>query len=233
MFKENHEILSHIIADLINKCFETGTFPDSLKKAVVLPLFKKDDPEIMSNYRPISILPMLSKIIEKCIKTRLVHYFTRNNLFNKIQFGFLAGKSTQDAMIHLTEKIYSNLHDKLSTIAVFIDFSKCFDTLNRDILIKKLEIYGVRGVPLDLLKSYLENRYQAVKVNNVMSNFMPINVGVPQGSVLGPILYLIYVNDLPNISEEFSTCLFADKLGKRQDKLGKRQDKDKLGLLTG
>ena len=210
MFKEHHEILSPIIADLINKCFETGTFPDSLKKAVVLPLFKKDDPEIMSNYRPISILPMLSKIIEKCIKTRLVHYFTRNNLFNKIQFGFLAGKSTQDAMIHLTEKIYSNLHDKLSTIAVFIDFSKCFDTLNRDILIKKLEIYGVRGVPLDLLKSYLENRYQAVKVNNVMSNFMPINVGVPQGSVLGPILYLIYVNDLPNISDEFSTCLFAD-----------------------
>ena len=100
----------------------------------------------MSNYRPISILPKLSKIIEKCIKTRLVHYFTRNNLFNQVQFGFLAEKSTQDTMIHLTEKIYSNLHDKLSTLTVFIDFSKCFDTLNRDILIKKIiNLWDSRG----------------------------------------------------------------------------------------
>ena len=92
IFKEFHEIFSLIIADLINKCFETGIFPDSLKKAVVLPLYKKDDPDIMTNYRPISILPWLSKIIEKCIKSRLVHYFTRNNLFNNVQFGFLPEK---------------------------------------------------------------------------------------------------------------------------------------------
>ena len=175
-----------------------------------MPLYKKDSPDIISNYRPISILPKLSKIIEKCIKSRLVYYFTRNNLFNQVQFGFLSEKSTQDAMLHLTEKIYSNLHNKLSTMAVYIDFSKCFDTLNRNILLKKLEIYGIRGIPLDLIRSYLENRYQAVKVNGVISEYMPINVGVPQGSVLGPILYLIYVNDLPNISDQFSTCLFAD-----------------------
>ena len=164
----------------------------------------------MTNYRPISILPKLSKIIEKCLKSRLVHYFTRNNLFNQVQFGFLSEKSTKDAILHLTEKIYKNLHDKLSTLAVYIDFSKCFDTLNRDILIKKLEIYGIRGPPLKLLASYLENRCQAVKVNNTLSEFKPINAGVPQGSVLGPLLYLIYVNELPNISDKFSTCLFAD-----------------------
>ena len=155
-------------------------------------------------------MPKLSKIIEKCLKSRLIHYFTRNNLLNQVQFGFLAEKSTQDAILHLTEKVYSNLHDKLSTIAVYIDFSKCFDTLSRDILLKKLETYGIRGIPLNLLKSYLENRVQAVKVNSVISEFKEINVGVPQGSVLGPILYLIYVNDLPNISDQFSTCLFAD-----------------------
>ena len=155
-------MFSHIIADLIKKCFETGTFPDSLKKAVVLPLHKKDNPDIMTNYRPISILDWLSKIIEKCLKSRLVHYFTRNSLFNHVQFGFLAEKSTQDALVYLTEKIYNNINKKISTLAVYIDFSKCFDTLNRDILLKKLEIYGIRGTPLELLKSYLDNRFQAV-----------------------------------------------------------------------
>ena len=210
LLKEFHESFSIIIADLINVCFETGIFPNSLKKAIVLPLYKKDCPDLMSNYRPISILPKLSKIIEKCLKSRLVHYFTRNNLFNSVQFGFLAEKSTQDAILHLTEKIYKNLHDKLSTLAVYIDFSKCFDTLNRDILIKKLELYGVRGLPLELFKSYLQNRYQAVKINSTISDFKLINAGVPQGSVLGPILYLIYVNELPYISDQFSTCLFAD-----------------------
>ena len=164
----------------------------------------------MTNYRPISILPKLSKIIEKCLKSSLLHYFSRNNLFNLSQFGFLAEKSTQDALLHFTERIYDNLHKKLSTLAIYVDFSKCFDTLNRKILIRKLEIYGIRGIPIELFKSYLDERYQAVKVNNVISEFKPINAGVPQGSVLGPILYLIYVNELPNISDQFSTCLFAD-----------------------
>ena len=210
IFKEFCGLFSHIVADLINMCFETGRFPKILKKAIVLPLHKKDSPDIMSNYRPISILPKMSKIIEKCLKSRLLHYFTRNNLINPTQFGFLAEKSTQDAMLYVTEQIYENLNNSLSTLAIFIDFSKCFDTLNRDILITKLEIYGVRGPPLDLLKSYLDNRYQAVKVNNSYSEFKLINAGVPQGSVLGPFLYLIYVNELSNISNQFTSCLFAD-----------------------
>ena len=210
IFKEYKESYSHIIADLINKCFETGLFPKPFKKAIVLPFHKKNSPDIMANYRPISILPKFSKIIEKCLKTRLVHYFTRNNLFNPTQFGFLAEKSTQDALLYVTKKIYINLDEKLSTLAVYIDFSKCFDTLNRNILLKKMERYGIRGMALELFKSYLDERYQAVKVNGVTSQFELIDTGVPQGSVLGPILYLIYVNELPNISNHFSTCLFAD-----------------------
>ena len=175
-----------------------------------MPLYKKDDPKIMSNYRPITILPTLSKVIEKCLKSRLLHYFLRNNLFNRCQFGFLAGKSTQDALLYFAEKIYDNLDNKLSSLAVYIDFSRCFDTSNRSILLKKLEAYGITGIPLKLLKSYLTDRFQAVRVNKVTSAFKSINAGVPQGSVLGPILYLIYVNEIPNISNEFSTCLFAD-----------------------
>ena len=210
IMKENCEIIAPIVTDLINICFQTGNYPKILKKAVVLPLLKKGDPVILSNYRPISILPTLSKIIEKCLKSRLLRYFEINNLFNNTQFGFQKNVSTQDAILHLTEQVYINLNNYLSTLAVYVDFSKCFDTLNREILLKKLELYGIRGIPLGLFSSYLSDRYQAVKVNGVMSGFRSIDTGVPQGSVLGPILYLIYVNELPNISNVFSTCLFAD-----------------------
>ena len=102
------------------------------------------------------------------------------------------------------------MEKKLSTLAVFIDFSKCFDTLNRNILIRKLEAYGIRGIPLQLFKSYLSERYQAVRVNGAISSFKMVSSGVPQGSVLGPILYMIYVNDLPYVTDLFSVCLFAD-----------------------
>ena len=210
ILKENISVLSNVIADLINVSFQSGIFPKVWKKAVVLPLFKNEDPEIMSNYRPISILPPLSKVIEKCLKSRLLHYFNSNNLFNRVQFGYQKNISTQDAILHVTEKIYDNLEKKLSTLAVFIDFSKCFDTLNRNILIRKLEAYGIRGIPLQLFKSYLSERYQAVRVNGAISSFKLVSSGVPQGSVLGPILYMIYVNDLPYVTDLFSVCLFAD-----------------------
>ena len=210
ILKENCEFLALIFADLVNTCFQTGIFPKIFKKAIVTPLYKKDEPDVLTNYRPISKLPTLSKIIEKCLKSRLLRYFNTNNLFNKVQFGFQSGLSTQDAILYVTEKLYSNLTKKLSSLAIYIDFSKCFDTLNRNILLKKLAAYGIRGLPLALFSSYLEERYQSVCVNGVLSNFKLIDTGVPQGSVLGPILYLIYVNELPHISDLFSTCLFAD-----------------------
>ena len=113
ILKEFRGFLSHIIADLINRCFETGVFPKLFKKALVLPLYKKDSPDLMTNYRPISILPKLSKIIEKCLKSRLLHYFDSNNLFNRVQFGYQKNISTQDAILHVTEKVYDNLEKKI------------------------------------------------------------------------------------------------------------------------
>ena len=210
ILKENSSTISCIFADWINFCFLYGCFPKMIKKAIVVPIHKGGDPEIISNYRPISKLPYLSKIIEKCLKSRLVNYFYRHNLWNNIQFGFQKGLSTQDAVIHLTEKIYENLNDKLSTVAVYIDFSKCFDTLNRNILLRKMEAYGIRGTVLALFSSYLDQRQQAVLINNYLSDYQYISTGVPQGSVLAAILYLIYVNDIPNISNLFSPCLYAD-----------------------
>ena len=209
-FKENSNLIAFTISDLINVCFSSGIFPNVFKKAIVWPLFKKGDKFSIHNYRPISKLPTLSKIIEKCIKARLLSFFTLNGTLSSVQFGFRPGLSTQDALIHVTEKFYSNLHDCLSTIGVYIDFSKAFDTLNRNILIRKLQMYGIRGLALKLLSSYLENRSQQVFIGESVSNTLPINLGIPQGSVLGPLLFLIYVNEVPNISNNFTTCMFAD-----------------------
>ena len=119
ILKENSSVLSNIIADLINVCFQSGIFPKILKKAIVLPLFKKENPEIMSNYRPISILPTLSKIIEKCLKSRLLHYFNSNNLFNQVQYGYQKDISTQDAILQVTEKVYDNLEKKIIYFSSF------------------------------------------------------------------------------------------------------------------
>ena len=213
ILKENFmqsDVLPNFIANLINKCFSEGKFPDILKKAVVVPIHKKGNIEFISNYRPISKLCFLSKIFEKVLKFRIMNYFENKNLFCPTQYGFQKGVSTQDAILHVTEKIYENLNNKQTTIAAFIDFSKCFDTLNRDILIRKLHAYGIRGTPLALISSYLSNRLQAVKINSMISSFNSINIGVPQGSVLGPLLFLIYVNELPFISELFKVVLFAD-----------------------
>ena len=208
--KDNSDYLSFMIADIINLCFRNGKFPNCLKYAVILALFKKGARNSISSYRPISLLPTLSKIFEKCIKSRLLEYLDENHIIDPNQFGFQKGLSTQDAIINLTERIYQNLNDHSSTLAVFIDFSKAFDTVNRSILLRKLERYGISGNALNLFTSYLDNRSQSVKVGNEISEIKSINIGLPQGSVLAPYLFLIYVNDVSSISNLFSTVLFAD-----------------------
>ena len=210
IIKENSTFLSVIISDIISVCFETGSFPKCLKKALVIPLFKRGDKSNISNYRPISKLPPLSKIIEKCIKFRLISFLANANILSPYQFGFQRGLSTQDAIVYLNEKIYEALNSNLSSIGIFIDYSKAFDTINRYILINKLRCYGICGVALSLISSYLSDRWQSVKVGDTISSLKQCNLGVPQGSVLGPILFLIYVNEIPNISNTFSSCLFAD-----------------------
>ena len=150
------------------------------------------------------------KIIEKCIKSRLLDYICKNRIINPAQFGFQSGISTQDAVLLITEKLYVNLNEKLSTLGIFIDFSKVFDTINTRILLKKADKYGIRGIPLQLIASYLTNRSQIVKIGGTFSEPKPMTIGVPQGSVLSPLLFLLYVNEISNIIDNFTTCLFAD-----------------------
>uniref|UniRef100_A0A1B6EI60 Reverse transcriptase domain-containing protein n=1 Tax=Cuerna arida TaxID=1464854 RepID=A0A1B6EI60_9HEMI len=219
LIKHCKEEIASPFSHIINLSFSQGIFPDKLKIAKVYPKFKKGITTSVENYRPISILSTFSKLIELILLNRLMEHLINHNIITNQQHGFLKGRSTTTAIAQLTEHIIDQLENGLTVTALLLDFSKAFDCLNHDLLITKAQSMGIRGISKKWLSSYLKNRQQQVEVSyknhnlitKVRSTPLTMTRGVPQGSVLGPILFILLTNDFPNYIQCYAqTMLYAD-----------------------
>ena len=202
-------ILSHLTF-FFNLCLQTASFPDKLKIAIIKPIHKAGDKNAFNNYRPISLLPVFSKILEKILHSYLLTYINEQSIINPLQFGFRRNHSTYMPIARIIDKITSSLEQRQATCLLYLDLKKAFDTVSLNILLEKLNFIGVKGKLFAILKSYLTNRKQRTQFNTYLSKESVVNMGVPQGSILGTLLFILYINDISNISKEVSFYLFAD-----------------------
>ena len=210
ILKLRKDDISSQLSEIFTTSFSSGVFPSILKTAKVIPVHKKDSKLDFSNYRPISLLSNIEKFLERLMYNRMYKFFSDNNLIYSLQFGFRQKYSTVHALISLTENVIKNLDEGNIGCGIFVDLQKAFDTVEHDILLSKLEHYGIRGLANEWFKSYLSNRKHYVSINGYDSNLADVKFRVLQGSVLGPLFFLIYINDLNQALKFCKVHHFAD-----------------------
>ena len=210
ILKSAKHIISESLTDIFNASLESNTFPDDLKVAGVTPIFKNGERNDLQNYRPISVLCTAARVFEKLIYQQLYDYLMENSILNNCQWGFRSAHSTALALIDCTNNWLIGIDNGKINSTILLDVKKAFDTIDHDILLRKLSHYGISHTELEFFRSYLCNRLQCCSVNGHTSSFKTINCGVPQGSILGPLLFIIYVNDLPLCIENGHVTMYAD-----------------------
>lgn len=208
--KNSHTYIIEPIKHIFNLIFNTGIIPGYFKESIVTPIYKEDKKNDVNNYRPISQINSFAKLLEHCLKNRLTHFLDKYNILSKNQFGFIKGSSTENAIHKLCTLVNTNLNNSKKCITVFLDLAKAFDTIPHSLLLEKLENIGIRGTALNVFKSYLTDRKQAVKIKDYISEKATIKTGCPQGTVISPILFLIFLNDLCNLSINGEIISYAD-----------------------
>ena len=228
--------IARSLTKIFNVSITSEQFPSEWKAARVIPIFKKGQRTMLDNYRPISILPVVSKLMERILHDQMFDYLMNENILSEHQYGFRPSHSTTTTLLDCTNEWYVNMDRGLYNLVVFLDLKKAFDTVNHEILLRKFQMYGFGENALTLLRCYLTHRTQKCQLKGIFSNQRKITCGIPQGSILGPLLFIIYINDLPNCLKHTTPIMFADDtsltaVGETLDEVERRANENLVSSL--